>query len=91
MYFSSMLTVGKADNGFVIECCVPIKRKESKNSKGDICCPSMNEEKRFIAKTAKEAGEYITSMLPLLDTEYDSTKAFDAAFSECMGDEDGDD
>lgn len=87
MYFSAMLTVAKAENGFVIEAQVPLKKKDAKGKGSEPVCCGPTPEKHYIAKTAEEAGKYIASMLPLLEEEYSGEKEFDSAFDECMGDD----
>ena len=80
MYFSSMLSVGKADNGFVIEACVPLKKEKREGKENSIACGPSSAEKRYIAKDAAEAGAYITKLLPLLDGDYKTEDDFADAF-----------
>lgn len=85
MYMSRMLEVGKAANGFVIECRVPLKPEAKSTAKMDSCCcvsGSSSCEKQYIAKDAKELAEIISDVIPLLDGDYKTESDFDKAFSE---------
>jgi len=87
MYMSRMLEVGKAANGFVVECRVPLKAEAKSTSKMDICCsPSNSCEKQYIAKNAKEVGDLIADLMPLLDGDYKTEGEFDKAFMSACGD-----
>jgi len=85
MYTSRMLEIGKVENGFVVECRVPLKPKAKSTTKMDSCCVPCGPgscEKQYIAKTAKEVGELIEDLMPLLEAEYTSEKEFDSAFNQ---------
>lgn len=84
MYMSKMLSIGKVDNGFVIECQVPLKKDSKKSKEMDVCCSS-SCEKQYIAKDAAQAAKLIQDMIPLLDAEYKSENEFDSAFDEAAG------
>lgn len=96
MYMSQMLSVGKAENGYVIECCVPFKKDKEKAGKemcGCISGPS-SKEKQYLAKTMDEVSELVEKLMPLLDAEYKNEDDFDSAFAEAakaMEVEDGED
>ena len=79
---SRMLEVGRAENGFVVECRCKIKPAQ-KTANKELCCgyPG-SSEKQYIAKDAKEVGELIAKLMPMLEEEYDSEKAFDKAFDD---------
>jgi len=85
MYFESMLTVGKATNGFIVECRVPFKKDVKPSTKTESCCCSpcgpSGADKQYIAKDAKEVGELIADLMPLLDGEYKNESEFDKAFA----------
>lgn len=93
MYMSRMLEVGKAENGFVVECRCKIKPEKKADAKSMCCDYPGSSEKQYIAKDAKEVGELISKLMPMLEEEYDSEKAFDKAFeaatSEMTGAEHG--
>jgi hypothetical protein len=88
MYMSRMLEIGKAENGFVVECRVPFKPKKGKGDVGMPMCCCSGSDKQYIAKDAKEVGELVEKLMPLLETEYSDTKAFDAAFKSAVDTED---
>lgn len=99
MYMDQMISVGKAANGFVVECRVRFKKDAKKTEKMTACCciPSSEYagscEKQYIAKDAKEVGELVGDLMPLLDDDYTKESEFDKAFeeatSEMMDDEKG--
>lgn len=85
MYMSRMLEVGKAANGFVVECCVPLKPEAKSTAKMDSCCcisGSSSCEKQYIAKDATELAEILSDIIPLLDGDYKTESDFDKAFAE---------
>jgi len=88
MYFDTMLSVGKAANGFVVECRVRFKKAAKTTEKMDKCCCAPSPEyagsceKRYIAKDAKEVGELIADIMPLLDQDFSKESEFDKAFEE---------
>jgi len=84
MYCESMISVGKANNGFIVECRVPFKRDMKPSSKTESCCcmpcgPS-GTDKQYIAKDAQEVGDLIEDLMPLLDGDYKNENDFDKAF-----------
>ena len=80
MYMKRMLEVGKAENGYVVECRVPIKKKE-KSANKELCVDYPGStEKQYIASDAKEVGTLIKKLMPMLDDEFTSEDEFDAAF-----------
>lgn len=82
MYMKRMLEIGMVENGFVVECRVPIKPKEKKESKELVECYPGSSEKQYVAKDAKEAITIVEKLMPMLDTEFTSEEEFDTAFSE---------
>jgi hypothetical protein len=86
MYMEQMISVGKATTGFIVECRVRFKKdaKESKKMTDCCCSPSSTYagscEKQYIAKDAKEVGDLIAEIMPLLDGDYTKESEFDMAF-----------
>lgn len=86
MYMDQMISVGKATNGFIVECRVKFKKEAKKTEKmASCCCAPVGEyagscEKQYIAKDAKEVGELISDIMPLLDGDYAKESEFDSAF-----------
>jgi len=78
MYMKRMLEVGKAENGYVVECRVPIKRKDAKDSDMPICHGS--SEKQYIADDIDEVAKIIREIMPLMDESFSSEDEFDDAF-----------
>ena len=77
MYMQKMLGVSKAENGYVVECYVPVKLDD--DEKG-VMPYTENECKQYIAKDMAEVSALIAKLMPLLDMEYKSEDDFDAAF-----------
>lgn len=79
MYRDNMLSVGKIENGFVIEIRTQFKPKEKDD---DSCCSISfdRNEKEVFAKDAADLGKKIEALIPLLDIEFGSESEFDAAF-----------
>lgn len=76
MYMKRMLEIGVAENGYVIDCRVPVKR--GGGTEPGCCCDS--GEKQFVAKTVGEVGELIAELIPALEGTYTDEDEFDAAF-----------
>lgn len=99
MYCDNMISVGRVANGFLVECRVRFKKDAKKTEKMTACCCGPSEyggscEKQYIAKDAKEVGELIEDLMPLLDGDYTKESEFDTAFEEAtkeMTDEKEDD
>ena len=79
MYMNEMISIGKIENGYLIEVCVPMKKKEGKKSE---CCCESSEEKQYCVKDVAECAAKITALLPLLEEEHTSEKEFESAFEE---------
>lgn len=80
MYFEKQLSVGRAENGFVVEATVPYKPKKEKEKDEVIREYPGSCEKRYLAKNAVEVGELIAKLMPLLEEKYTDEGEFDAAF-----------
>lgn len=80
MYMKRMVEIGQAENGFVLECRVPIKPKKKSDSK-ELCCDYPgSSEKQYIAKDTGDVIAILSRLLPMLDDEYTSEDEFDATF-----------
>ena len=91
MYMSNMLSVGRCENGFTIECRCKIKPAKKAEAKTMCCDYPGSSEKQYIAKDAKEVGELIAKLMPMLEEEYDNEKDFDKAFDAATADMKGSD
>lgn len=80
MYREHMISVGKIENGFLLELRVPFKPPEKDDS--DKCCAvGFNYgEKEIFAKDAADLAKKIEVLIPLLDIEFGSESEFEAAF-----------
>lgn len=85
MYMKRMFEIGQATNGYVVECRVPIKKKERENAKETISEYQGSCEKQFIAKDVKGVVDLINKLLPMLDDAFSSEEQFDSAFNEAAG------
>ena len=83
MYMDKVLEVGKAENGFVISCSVPIEPSKKGAKDIPVCCDS--ENKMYLAKDAAEVGAIILKIMPLLDMDFKTEEEFDKAFAEAAG------
>jgi hypothetical protein len=75
-----MISVGKIENGFLIELRVPFKPKETDGDDGPTVCGFDRNEKEIFAKDASELGKKIEALIPLLDVEFGSESEFEVAF-----------
>jgi len=78
MYRDNMISVGKIENGFLIELRVPFKPREKDDD--EVCCGFDRNEKEIFAKDASELGKKIEALIPLLDVEFGSESEFEVAF-----------
>lgn len=90
MYMDQMVSVGKASNGFVVECRVRFKKDAKETEKMKSCCCMPSEyagscEKQYIAKDATEVAQLIADIMPLLDGDYKNEDEFDTAFEKAVG------
>ena len=83
MWMEKMIGVSKAENGFVVEVHVPLKRKESSDKDMPECCEGC--EKQFIAKDASEVGSLVDKLMGMLDMEFKSEDDFTKAFKQAAG------
>lgn len=88
MYMTRMLEIGQAANGYVVECRVPIKKSEKKNSDNMVSEYPGSCERQYIAKDAAEVSKIIEKLMPMLDESFTSEDEFDKAFSEAAGTDD---
>jgi len=79
MYMKRMLEIGKAENGFVVECKVPIKPKNASDQA--IWCDA---GKQYVAKDLVEVTELVGKLMPLLDGDFTSDEEFDAAYEKAV-------
>lgn len=91
MYMEQMISVGKASNGFIVECRVRFKKDAKATSKMKDCCCVPSEyagscEKQYIAKDAKEVADLISDIMPLLSQDFTKESEFDKAFEEATAD-----
>ncbi len=78
MYRENMLSVGKIENGFIIEVRARFKREEDKDS---MEVYSSTGEKELFAKDAADLGRKIEALMPMLEIEeFESEEAFEEAF-----------
>ena len=87
MYMNDMITVGKAANGFILECRVKFKKEAKKTDKMATCCCGPSDyagscEKQYLAKNAKEIAELVEDIMPLLSQDFKDESEFDKAFEE---------
>ena len=85
MYMKRMIEIGQAANGYVIECRVPIKPAEKKNSEKLYAEYPGSCEKQYVAKDASGVAVLINKLMPMLDEEYTTEKEFDKAFDDAAG------
>lgn len=82
MYRDQMLSVGKIENGFIIEIHGRFKPEEKEKGEG-LCYPNERGEKELFAKDPTDLAQKIEALMPLLEVdEFDSEEAFDKAFNE---------
>lgn len=80
MYMNKMMMIGRADNGFIVECRVPIKKEKKKEAEESISEYSGESEKQYVVKDISEATALVEKLLPLLDDTFTSEDEFNAAF-----------
>ena len=83
MWMEKMIGVSKAENGFVVEVHVPLKKKEASNKDMPECCGGC--EKQFIAKDASEINSLVDKLMSMLDMEFKSEDDFTKAFKQAAG------
>lgn len=88
MYCDNMISVGKAANGFIVECRVRFKKDAKATKKmSDCCCIGPSDyagscEKQYIAKDVAGVSELIADIMPLLSQDFTKESEFDDAFEE---------
>jgi hypothetical protein len=80
MYIERLLEIGRAENGFVISCCVPLKSDKKVSGKNETCCENEFANKQYIAKDEKEVACVVAELMPLLSMDYKTEEDFDSAF-----------
>ena len=82
-----MVEIGRAENGYVIETYVPLKKKKDGDKEGPM--PYYESEgsceKKYVAKDIAEAVSVASTLLPMLDDEFSSEDEFDMAFKKAAG------
>ena len=85
MYMERMLGISKAENGYVVECHVPMKPEKQKEGKDMVSMYPGSCEKQYIAKDMDDVFAIVKRVMPMLDTEYKSEDEFDEAFNKASG------
>lgn len=78
MYVNNCLEICKAENGYVVEVCVPMDA--SKGESSDMPMSSEDNDKQFIAKDIAEVQNLVAKLMPLMDTSFSTMDEFTAAF-----------
>jgi hypothetical protein len=76
------ITIGVAENGFIVKVHVPISDKKSKEMYS--MCGEYSD-KKYVVMSAAEIAPLIEKLVPLLDMEYTSEDEFDKAFNKAAG------
>ena len=84
MWMEKMIGISKAENGFVVEVHVPIK-KDNTSDEGMPETYHSGSEKQFIAKDASEVGSLVDKLMGMLDMEFKSEDDFTKAFKQAAG------
>jgi hypothetical protein len=84
MYIEELISIGRAENGFVVEVRVPFD-PEGELKDCCCCCPS-TEMKQFLVSEPAEVGEKIAEILPMLKDEMNAEAVFNQMVKE-MADE----
>ena len=80
MYIERLLEIGKAENGFIISCCVPLKEEKKETGKSAVGCGPRSCERQYIAKDEKEVASVVAELMPMLNMDYKTEEDFDAAY-----------
>ncbi len=85
MYTEEIVSLSKADDGgYIVH--VKVKKKKSKDSKGEICCGPSREDKTLLAKDIKAVNKLLGKILPNIKAggmeEDEFAEAFKAAVKE---------
>lgn len=84
MWMERMIGISKAENGFVVEVHVPIKKENTSDEDMQEAYPG-GSEKQFIAKNASEVGSLVDKLMGMLDMEFKSEDDFTKAFKQAAG------
>lgn len=87
MYTESMVSIGKAQNGYVIEARVPLKKEGGSKGKETPMCLGGSKETQYVVSSVDECVEFLREFLPKLDETYTTEKEFDAAFNVAISEE----
>ncbi len=82
MWHDTMMSVGKIENGYVVEVRVPYVPS---GDRPEECYPEAREKQFFVA-TPELAGKKIAELLPVLASKKDADKAFKEFFKEAVDD-----
>ena len=78
MYMNKCIEISKAENGYVVEVCVPMA--DSQDTGEDMPVSTADNGKQFIAKDVAEVQRLIAKLMPLMETDFSTMDAFTAAF-----------
>jgi hypothetical protein len=76
MFMKRILEIGLAENGYVVECRVPIKPEKTDEELDLIRCG----EKQYVAKDVPELVDLVEKITPMLDIEFSTEDEFNEAF-----------
>lgn len=82
MYHEEMVSIGKIENGYIIEVRVPYKEDED-----DCLIGSRSKEKKFHVADVEAMAEKLMLLLPALEDKEDAEAAFKKSFKEATNDE----
>ena len=82
MYSEEMVSIGKIENGYLIQVRVPYKRDED----GCGCYPSTEEKQYHVADVAELTAK-LAILLPALEEKEDAEAAFSKSFKEAAANE----
>lgn len=83
MYSEEVFSVSKTDDGgYVVH--VRVKKKKSKESKGEICCGPRYDDKTLIAKDLDEFKAIADKVLPEIKPGGMEEDEFNEAFAEAI-------
>lgn len=82
MYTDEVLSISKADNGgFILS--VRVRRKKTKESKGELCCGPMNT-RNLVASDIEEVKNILDEVLPNIKEGGMEEDEFNKAFKEAV-------
>jgi hypothetical protein len=81
MYTEEVVSISKADDGgYIIH--VRVKRKKTKEDKGEVLCGSRTDDKTLLAKDLDDVNETLGKILPKMKTGGMEEDEFNEAFKE---------